>query len=659
MIRSSIRAKLITGFTVATVIQAAITCLVGVRLFYDRMISQAQSEVTAALNSAHEIYLSQLREIKDTVRLSATRRLVIEALARGDRAGLVQELDRIWRSEALDILTVTDARGRVVCRAQDSESRGDDRSSDSLVRAVLAERRPILGTVIIPHEVLLKESPQLAQRACITVVETPGAKRREETTETAGMLLGAAAPLLDRDGKLLGVLYGGILLNRNYAIVDKIKEVVFEENPEGRRPGRAVGGTATIFEGDLRISTNVQNPDGSRSIGTRVWSKVYDAVLVQGRQWIDEAFVVNDWYITAYEPIRDLEGKIVGMLYVGILKRPFVQSLWQTVEIFVGLALLGIALVVVIAIIIAQTLTRPVRHIAALARKVADGDYDVEIKPESQDEIGRLAESFNIMTGRLSEVLGELRESARTLEVKVEQRSHEIRHMQEQLMQSEKLASLGKLAAGVAHEINNPMTGILTNASLLLEDLPAGDPRREDLQTIVDETIRCRRIVKGLLDFARQSKPEKKNISVNESIRNSLALLRNQASFRNVEILDALDPYLPEISADPNQLQQVFVNILINASEVMPKGGQVRIHSRRADRAGQQLEVVIADDGPGIPPEVLSRLFDPFFTTKSTGTGLGLAVSYGIIQSHGGTIEVHSEVGRGATFIIRLPTAGR
>ena len=654
MIRSSIRSKLIAAFTVATVVQAAITCLVGVHLFYDRMLSQAQSEVTAALNSAREIYLNHLREIKDTVRLSATRRLVIEAVAKGDRRGLADELERIWRSEALDVLTVTDARGRVICRARNPESSGEDRSTAPLVREVLTERRPTSGTVIVPREELLQESAELAKRACIPIVETAGAKPRQETMETSGMMLAAAAPLLDRDGRLLGVLYGGTLLNNNPSIVDKIKEVVFGRNPY---KGREIG-TATIFEGDLRIATNVPNPDGTRSIGTRVWSKVYDAVLVKGGRWIDEAFVVDNWYITAYEPIRDPEGRTIGMLYVGILKRPFVDSLWRTLLIFIGIALLSIALVITIAIVLAETLTRPLRHMARLARKVADGDYDVEIQVNSKDEVGRLAESFNSMTARLSEVLGELRDWTRTLEEKVQQRSRDLQGMQRQLMQSEKLASLGKLAAGVAHEINNPMTGILTNASLLLEDLPPADPRREDLETIVNETIRCRRIVKGLLDFARQSQPEKKRVIVNETVRNSLSLLRNQASFRNIEIVEELDPYLPEILADPNQLQQVFVNILINASEAMHQSGRIRVASRRADRTGEQIEVAIADTGPGITPDAVSKLFDPFYTTKSTGTGLGLAVSYGIVQRHGGTIEVESEPGQGATFIVRLPTAG-
>jgi len=653
MIRSGIRAKLILGFTLAIVIQGAITGLVGVSLFYDRTISQAKAEVTGALNWAREIYEGRLRAIKDTVRLSATRGLVVNALTRGDRAFLAAELEQIRKVEGLDTLTITDAAGRVVIRARNNRAFGDDRSTNPLVAAALKERRPVWGTVIVPREELLLENARLAERAHIEPVETPRAKPVPERSETSGLMQAAAAPVLDASGRLIGVLYGGVLLNRNEELVDRIKKTAFgEEAYKGRDLG-----TATIFQGDMRIATNVRTREGVRAIGTRVSREVREAVLEQGRKWTDEAFVVNEWYITAYEPIRDVLGRRIGILYVGLLKQPYTDSLWQTLSIFIGIALLGIALVILIAALIAGKLTRPLRDMARIAHRITEGDHDVRIEVASKDELGELAEAFNKMTAQISKMLGELREWARTLEHKVDQRSREIQAMQGQLMQSEKLASLGKLAAGVAHEINNPMTGILTNASLLYEDLPAEDPAREDLKTIIDETIRCRRIVKGLLDFARQSRPEKKKVPLNEIIQNSLNLLRNQASFRNIEIAEQLDPFLPEVSADPNQIQQVCVNILINASEAMNGAGKIQIISRRADRMGQWVEVSISDTGPGIGPEARSKLFDPFFTTKATGTGLGLAVSYGIVQSHGGTIDLKSEPGQGATFIIRLPTA--
>jgi two-component system NtrC family sensor kinase len=222
------------------------------------------------------------------------------------------------------------------------------------------------------------------------------------------------------------------------------------------------------------------------------------------------------------------------------------------------------------------------------------------------------------------------------------------------LFRSEKLASLGKLAAGVAHEINNPLTGVLTNASLLLEDLPEGDHRKEDAQVIVNETIRCREIVKRLLDFARQTKPMKKNTNINSLVDNIVLLVRNQTSFRNIDIQRNLEENLPEIMADGDQIQQVIINFTLNASDAMPNGGSLNIQSGVMGN-GEYIELKFTDTGLGISEENKNRIFDPFFTTKESGTGLGLSISYGIVEQHGGTIHVESEVGKGTTFIVQLP----
>jgi two-component system NtrC family sensor kinase len=248
----------------------------------------------------------------------------------------------------------------------------------------------------------------------------------------------------------------------------------------------------------------------------------------------------------------------------------------------------------------------------------------------------------------------ELEEWGATLERRVRERSDEIRRIQSQLFRSEKLASLGKLAAGVAHEINNPLTGILTNSSLILEDLSTEDPHREDVEIIVRETIRCREIVKRLLDFARQTKPQKKRTDLNALIDTIILLVRNQTSFRNIRIERQLHENLPEILCDSDQIQQVFVNIILNAAEAMTGGGTLTIQST-LQGDGQSVTILFNDTGPGIPEDRRERIFDPFYTTKEHGTGLGLSISYGIVEQHGGTITVESTVGKGSTFTIQLP----
>jgi len=240
------------------------------------------------------------------------------------------------------------------------------------------------------------------------------------------------------------------------------------------------------------------------------------------------------------------------------------------------------------------------------------------------------------------------------LERKVEERTQELRAAQEQLLQSEKLASIGQLAAGVAHEINNPMGVILGFAQGILKTLSEDDPLRRPLTTIEKESLRCNRIVQNLLDFARHSEPTPHLTNINELINASCDLVEHQTSLQNVKLIKGYNSALPSIMADPNQLQQVFINIMLNAYQAMPDGGTLHIATRQV---GSELQVIFTDTGVGIPPENVQNIFDPFFTTKEVGegTGLGLSVSYGIVKAHGGDIEVKSQAGKGTTFVIRLP----
>ena len=225
-----------------------------------------------------------------------------------------------------------------------------------------------------------------------------------------------------------------------------------------------------------------------------------------------------------------------------------------------------------------------------------------------------------------------------------------------QLVSSEKMASLGKLAAGIAHEINNPLGGILIYSSLMIEDLPEDDPRRGDLVRIVQEAGRCKEIVKSLLEFARQTEPKMEPTDVNRAISDGLFFLVNQALFHNIHIVKQLDSFLPFVRANAGQLKQVFVNIIVNAAEAMHGNGTLTITTFRVP-GGRTVSVEFTDTGEGIPAENFTRIFDPFFTTKEVGkgTGLGLATSYGIIEDHGGRISVKSQVGEGTTFTIELP----
>lgn len=297
----------------------------------------------------------------------------------------------------------------------------------------------------------------------------------------------------------------------------------------------------------------------------------------------------------------------------------------------------------------------PIEMLLAQTQALSEGDLTARVKRISNDELGELGQSFNTMAENLAHAQLELKDWGNTLEQKVEMRTAEIRKMQDQLLRSAKLASMGELVAGIAHEINNPLTGILMFASLSARTPDLPQQVKENLDVIVSETGRCAKIVRGLLEFARESIPEKKPDSINRIILHTLELVSQQAIFQDIDICCNYDEGLPQVELDADQMQQVFFNMFVNAGQAMPNGGRLTIESRYL-AADNEIEVTVADTGSGIRREDLERIFDPFFSTKSQkGFGLGLSVSYGIIRNHGGRVDVESKEGRGTCFTIHLP----
>jgi two-component system NtrC family sensor kinase len=630
-----LRAKLIISFLVVIIICGLVATLVAIRLIGTGIISQAQDRVRTDLNAARHIYQDEIEEVKALLHLSAQRFFIKDALLENDVKKLKRELEEIRKRQSLDILTLTDRNGQVIVRARNPSVTGDNQAHDELVSQVLSGRKVIATTVIVPREELVKEDANLAEQAHIKFIHTPKAKLSLETEQTSGMTIKAAAPVFGYDGSLVGVLYGGNLLNRNYKIVDRIKQIVYQGVIY---KGKDIG-TATIFQGDLRISTNVKAEDGRRAIGTRVSEEVYERVLVKGLPWIDRAFVVNNWYIAAYEPIKNIEGKIIGVLYVGILEEKFMDIRKRTVAMFLGITLAGMVIALIASSFLADGVLQPIKHLVFASAQWAKGDLEYQVKTTGKGEIAELAETFNLMASSLKERDEKLKE-----------------YTSQQIMKSERLATLGQLAAGVAHEINNPLGAVLMYAHLALEDLKEEDVLRKNLEKAVAEASRCKDIVKGLLDFAHQTEPKVEDSDVNETLERTLAMVENQALFQNVKITKSLCASLPKVSMDVGQVQQVFTNIVLNAAEAMEGKGELTVATRMTVD-NEYIEIEFSDTGCGIPAEYREKIFDPFFTTKEVGrgTGLGLAVSHGIISSHKGTVEVKSERGKGTTFFIRLP----
>jgi two-component system NtrC family sensor kinase len=301
------------------------------------------------------------------------------------------------------------------------------------------------------------------------------------------------------------------------------------------------------------------------------------------------------------------------------------------------------------------------------AERLAEGDLENTIPVRSEDEFGHLARSFNSMTRALRKSRVDLEEWGRTLEQKVEEATQELHKAQAESARSEKLASVGLLAAGIAHELNNPLTGVLTFSYLVRKNLPDGSPDAEDLDLVIKETKRCASIIRRLLDFSREKTPEKSYCDLNVAIEDTVQLIAQPAQVNDIEITTELEEGLPDIWMDENLIKQVIMNMLVNAQHAIKSEGSIVIRTRlltagecpeSIEEPGEMVEVAISDTGCGISEVDLQRVFDPFFTTKDVGrgTGLGLSVSHGTIEAHRGAIEVDSTVGKGTEFRFYLPT---
>ena len=358
---------------------------------------------------------------------------------------------------------------------------------------------------------------------------------------------------------------------------------------------------------------------------------------------------------------------VLGVLDIVYSLDDIDRSMRQNVIIIAVLSL-GFVIIALLSIsfFVRRLIYVPLRDLETGAKRLAAGNLEQPIPVRSEDEFGELAASFNAMTAALRNSQQELREWGHTLEEKVEKRTRELRVAEAEAARGEKLASVGLLAAGIAHELNNPLTGILTFSHLIRKKMPDGSPDAEDLDLVIRETKRCAAIIRRLLDFAREKTPEKKFCDLNQIIEDTARIIERPANLRDIEITMDLDCNLPQAWVDPDLIKQVIMNMLVNAQHAIEEKGSITIRSRRVPRAMSlelgvkpvpMVELSIIDTGCGIPEKNMKRIFDPFFTSKELGkgTGLGLSVSHGIVSAHGGAIKVESTVGEGSTFRVYLP----
>lgn len=524
---------------------------------------------------------------------------------------------------------------------------------------------------VMDRAALAALSPGLAARAEIALASPSGqpapqtAPQTALQTETRGLVLQSTVAARRPGVPAPAVLTGGILLNRDLSIIDRITDLIY-------RPGALppdAHATVSLFLDDIRIATNVTVAGGARALGTRASAVVRDRVLGQGQVWLDRAQVLNDSYISAYAPLEDAARQRVGMIYVGILERPFAQARRRTALLVAAAFLLAALVTVPVFLRWAGSIFRPLEQIADTFARLGSGDLSARTGvTRGADEITGLAMLLDRLLAQLQDRDRQLRVLNEALNQRVEERTLALRQAIEdlqtathQLVQSEKLAALGEISAGIAHEINNPLAVIQGNLDLLREVLgPAAEPAEIELQLIDEQIHRITGIVTRLLDFARPETAPDSHPATDpaQALAQCEPLLGNLLARGAVRLRQDLQA-TRLVAIDAIALQQVLVNLIVNAVHAMPQGGELRISSRdESDDGVPGVRLEIRDTGTGIPPQMLDRIFTPFVTSRSRegGTGLGLSICRRLIERQGGRIAVESDA-TGSRFRIWLPQA--
>lgn len=639
---ASTRIKLIATFLVFSFLTGGVPLLVGGGVLYRTFLREAKIRVTQDLNAARQMYADHL----DKMALALQKASHGLHLLRPQDAPLEKVLESTFRT--LASLAPFDLIG-IISGTQDlwvyssgmlRRVQGTSVVLPWVNKAVLLHR-PLQGTTVLSLSHVALLDPALAEKARLPLKDpAPSAGAPRPFVEEA-MVLAVAVPV-DDAFEDSATLFGMKILNGASTLVDGIRDSLFR----GTEHDGWNLGTVTVFLGDVRIATNVLEEDGQRALGTRASAAVARQVLEQGKRWNDRAFVVHDWYITGYDPIVDMDGRPIGMLYVGVLEKPYAGVRNKAMMLFAVLSILGMSVAIGLGYFLEWKIIAPMVRLSRAAAEVAQGNMHPDLGPVEKGEIGIVQQAFASMLEAI--------------------RDRETRQRQEtesKLVMAQKLSSIGRLAAGVAHEVNNPLTGVLTCGHLLLQREDLDDEAREMLTVIVDATERVRRIVKGLLDFSRQTSLRIEPGDLHQVVLETLPLVENQAAVKGIQLHYEPGRDLPLVPMDVQHLKSVLLNLLLNALDATDAGGTITVSTRVAlsmsregtHRLGAELRV--KDTGCGVPSENLEKIFEPFFSTKEVGkgTGLGLAVAYGIVSRHGGLIRVQSQVGQGTEFTIWLP----
>jgi two-component system, NtrC family, sensor kinase len=624
---------LIASFALVAILAGGLTTLVTARVINDYLAGAQTGRIDRDLNLANGFIQQKLNEVLSTsqfIALDEQSNLSFRDAMLGNGQAILRMdrvINRALSTTLLDgkrLVLVLDAQGDVltgrILFSGNSSSLPFKSNNWFRVPAVaeaLLSNLPSAGVDVIPAGLLSQSG--LNQQLMVQWPEP--AQELSEPVEipitSDGLALLAVYPLRDNFSQVMGAVLTGYIFNNDFTLVDYSKSVAGID-------------AMTLFLQDVRVSTNILNESDGRAVGTSASKDVTHTVLDQGQDFIGRSNAAGNWYIGRYEPLKDVHGKIIGMLYVGVHELVF-RNLLDT--FFARLAIITLVCVIIAgvsAIPIARMISGPITDLVEANRHLAQGDKNVRVETRGEGELALLGNSFNNMVAAL-------------------------RDSERELLRQEKLASMGQMAAGVAHEINNPLGTILLYSDMLHKDLPEEDPRRDDLKMIISETNRCKTIVANLLNFAHQQEISLQDTDLHGLIDQVITKLANQPRYEGITFVKQFDPKPPILQADPAQLEQVFTNLFNNSADAMENNGVITV-STGLD-AITSVEIRVADTGCGIPQENMGKLFAPFFTTKPAdrGTGLGLSIVHGIIRAHHGQVRIQSRVGQGTIVIITLP----
>jgi len=664
-VRTTLRYQLVAYILLPVFLAAAIAFGLTIYWFYDftkdNLFRKVRGDIYLAQYAFQQVsrkrYLSDLQHLADSYELRT-------AITRGSSAQLLQLRQAFMRDHGFTFVHITGPLGRWLYEKPTGKNR-TSKPTPLTERAIRNE--PSVALEVFSREDLRRENPGVLN---LLDELSPHFRRNANDWVPRGLMLRAAVPIRDARGNIFAVLDGGVLLNNRPDILNAVRDQVYGS---GSLPPNGQGLVGLLLDNSRIDSSTESGISTEKFLGTRVTDHVRNTVVSAGKVTVTEDKIAGRKYISAYAPLYDVNAQSVGMLQAGFDEGPFRMIYFRAGGLLLVIVIVVTAAASLIAFRGVRLVTTPIEKITRVVRANKSGLEARIGSIRAGGEIRELARQFDAMLDLLRQRNNEIRRAAFVLEEKVEERTRELakknadleetvkllNETQRQLLMKEKLASVGEMAAGIAHEINNPTSVLIGNLDLLVRDLgEAAKPVEEDIELIVQQVDRIRHIVSSLLQFARPDRAlgSISLIDVNEVVRNAVALVRHAADGKAIKF-DVKAHARNRIRINEYELEQVLINLVLNAIRVVGKRGRIGIDTRDQQAGGVTIDV--SDDGPGISAGDASRLFDPFFTTNPHGnSGLGLSISYGIVHRYDGEISVESEPGRGSTFHIRLPGPG-